>query len=318
MYCTSCGKKLKEGSRFCSYCGAAVTRAATGAADVADAREDAANAQGARSTFASARPEQGDIKVQVKQMRKRSRRMLPVPLIVALVALALAGAALAATYIYTTYIAPAQEQAATEQPAETDGASTEGDAPQTEAPAEEEQERPESVYDDTLQKWIDAANDGWPEVSDDDDLANVSDVVSGRATFLGNAHEGLTETDIKYAYKDLNGDDVPELVFGVKNSSVTSGAGFEALAVYTSKGEKVTSATDGQGWQTSVWTLYKSGYIVLSGGGNAGGTTYYKLKNGKAVKKGEYTNRELFTGSVDAPDFGKPYKYKDFDWKPLV
>lgn len=102
MFCTSCGKKIRDDSRFCPFCGQGVTPAA------------GAGAQVAASVATSSQPSAGapvpvvqaDINKQVSAARSSSRRKMPTLLLVVLVTMALAGAAFAAVYIYKNFVEP--------------------------------------------------------------------------------------------------------------------------------------------------------------------------------------------------------------------
>lgn len=327
MFCTSCGKKIQDDSKFCPFCGqgfqgagqaqvpgvtqpvagtgaASVASTAQAAAPVAQATPLQAIAQPAVTAAPTAQQATGGIDAQVKASRGSSRRKMPMMVFVVLVTMALAGAAFAAAYIYTNFFANNGEQAT-----------------QVEEAAQPEQDTGEAVYDSILQQWVDAANSGWPEVNRDGvtaDLYNVADVASGRANNMGGVHaEEIASATIQYAYKDLNADGQPELIVGI-HSQYNSATDFVTLAVYTSDGTDVASATQGQGWNTSSWTIYKSGCLQLSGGGNSGGTTRYELQDGEVVETGSWTNREILTGAVEVPDAGEVYAYDDFEWHDLV
>lgn len=110
MFCTTCGKKIKDDAAFCPFCGSQV------GASSAPSMTEVANAQ-----------TQAGLDEQVRATRSRARRKMPMVLIVILVVLGLATAAFAANYIYQTFIVPQMEANAPDEsvaPASTEAGTT--------------------------------------------------------------------------------------------------------------------------------------------------------------------------------------------------
>lgn len=155
MYCTHCGKELDENAKFCERCGAKVVRP-NDKGNLSEAEEkvlltdenssfsqaddlptDKANSKdlgnnspstekslAEETTSDSAVPsEQNTLKAAVASNRKRSRRHMPLILLVALVLALASSIAYAAYYVYTEIYLPqqeAQQQEEAAQLAETD------------------------------------------------------------------------------------------------------------------------------------------------------------------------------------------------------
>lgn len=293
MYCGECGSKIADDARFCPACGAK-TGASDGCASAGVGQQE--GARGAKMATAKD-VTTGDLGTQVKANRARSRRRLPQLILIALVVATLASAtAFAATWVYRTYFAPQlaeQQQEETVTPAQ---------------PADPTLEQ-KAVFNDVLSHYKGALDGGWPETSYDEDLSNVSEVLSGRAHYMGQAHEtDFSGATLSYAYKDLDGDGTLELVI-----AAVSADEYMPVAAYGNHGGVAQSLFGGQGWQTSVWTLYQSGKVVLSGGGTNASATVYALEDGAAVETGTYTYRL----GESVPDLGTPYASSDFEWTPL-
>ena len=95
MFCVHCGNSLKEGSRFCSACGAPVVDTEPSSSDI----EEPASGFGSIAETKSEQSSQGAFASQMESDRERSRRKLSPLLIVAIVLALLAGTALAAVLI---------------------------------------------------------------------------------------------------------------------------------------------------------------------------------------------------------------------------
>ena len=236
---------------------------------------------------------------QAKQARRRSRGKMPVMLFVILIALAAAGAAFATYYVYTTFIAPAQqERTAVEQPAEDPDA---------------EERAQKAVYNDVLSAYKDAQDNGWPAGSSDADLANLSDVRSGRASFMGVANSVENDWTLEYTYKDLDSDGTLDLVIAVVN-----GDEYYPMGVYANTGGSANSLTKGQGGgQTSAWGIHKGGYLDLGWGGYSAGGIYYSIADGEATEIGSFSMQGGTTGE-SLPEDATAYEASDFDWAPVA
>lgn len=107
MYCTSCGKEIKDDARFCSYCGGIVQQV--------EQAPQSAQAEHAPQA------EQSNFSAQVEQSRRSSRKKMPMVLLIVVIAMLSAGVAFAAAYVYTHYIAPEPQPAQVEEVAEPEG-----------------------------------------------------------------------------------------------------------------------------------------------------------------------------------------------------
>ena len=77
-----------------------------------------------------------------------------------------------------------------------------------------------AVFDDVLTHYKSASDNGWPTTSYDDDLSNISEVLSGRMLYVGQAHQtDFQGAILSYAYKDLNSDGTLELVIAAVTAS---------------------------------------------------------------------------------------------------
>lgn len=137
MYCTHCGKELDENAKFCGRCGAKVERSETSKLQEATSRPEdpdgnlhiaespsepsgeAIDVQLLDETESSSRSKDNSstLKAAVASNRKRSRRRMPLILVIALVLALTASIAFAAYYAYTQVYLPQQEaqQQANEQ-----------------------------------------------------------------------------------------------------------------------------------------------------------------------------------------------------------
>lgn len=168
-----------------------------------------------------------------------------------------------------------------------------------------------AVFDDVLTHYKSASDNGWPTTSYDDDLSNISEVLSGRMLYVGQAHQtDFQGAILSYAYKDLNSDGTLELVIAAVTAS-----DYIPVAAYGIHNGAPQSLFEGKGWQTSTWTLFASGKMSLSGGGQySAGVTVFTLEDGMAQEVGEY---RLSRGDR-APDMGEAYLLSDFEWTPLT
>ena len=115
---------------------------------------------------------------------------------------------------------------------------------------------------------------------------------------------------LSYAYKDLNSDGTLELIIAAVTAS-----DYIPVAAYGIHNGAPQSLFEGKGWQTSTWTLFASGKMSLSGGGQySAGVTVFALEDGMAQEVGEY---RLSRGDR-APDMGEAYLLSDFEWTPLT
>ncbi len=302
MYCGECGSKISDDAKFCPACGAKTEKAASASAEASFfTAEESAKEPPAPWTGLDHGPLQasraggaGDLGGQIKAVRARSRRKMPQLVLVVIVILALSSAtAFAAMWAYRTFVAP--------QPVAVEQGNPEPADPYAGQKA---------VFDDVLTHYKSASDNGWPTTSYDDDLSNISEVLSGRMLYVGQAHQtDFQGAVLSYAYKDLNGDGTLELVIAAVTAS-----DYIPVAAYGIHNGAPQSLFEGKGWQTSTWTLFASGKMSLSGGGYSAGVTVFALEDGMAQEIGEY---RLSRGDR-APDMGEAYLLSDFEWTPLT
>lgn len=302
MYCGECGSKISDDAKFCPACGAKTEKAASASAEASffTAEELAKESPAPWTGFdhgplqASRAGGADDLGGQIKAVRARSRRKMPQLVLVVIVILALSSAtAFAAMWAYRTFVAP--QSVAVEQ-----------GNPEPADPYVGQK----AVFDDVLTHYKGASDNGWPTTSYDDDLSNISEVLSGRMLYVGQAHQtDFQGATLSYAYKDLNSDGTLELVIAAVTAS-----DYIPVAAYGIHNGAPQSLFEGKGWQTSTWTLFASGKMSLSGGGYSAGVTVFALEDGMAQEIGEY---QLSRGDR-APDMGEAYLLSDFEWTPLT
>lgn len=303
MYCGECGSKISDDAKFCPACGAKTEKAASASAEASffTAEELAKESPAPWTGFdhgplqASRAGGADDLGGQIKAVRARSRRKMPQLVLVVIVILALSSAtAFAAMWAYRTFVAP--------QPVAVEQGNPEPADPYVGQKA---------VFDDVLTHYKGASDNGWPTTSYDDDLSNISEVLSGRILYVGQAHQtDFQGAILSYAYKDLNSDGTLELVIAAVTAS-----DYIPVAAYGIHNGAPQSLFEGKGWQTSTWTLFASGKMSLSGGGQySAGVTVFALEDGMAQEIGEY---QLSRGDR-APDMGEAYLLSDFEWTPLT
>lgn len=331
MFCPQCGKENPPQARFCHDCGSALPADAGAPAqppqDASPAPvAPAAPAQVTRTQVTAAAVDptpapvpapasgdavQGDVAEQVKQARGRTRRKIPVVMLVILVALACASAAFAAHYVYTNFIAPALEQQ--EKPA----------AKKTEEKTEEkaEPEDPEkaqkAVFNDVLSAYQGAQANGWPATSFDDTLSSLSEIKGGRQLYQGTAHPYYYDQneELKYAYADLNSDGTLELLIAAIN-----GEEYAPVEIYANNGGAAQRVGAGsQDWPFVYPTLFKSGEISIGSRTYGGGASYFHIESdGTLTLDASLTNEQILTGQSTIGDLGDKYAVGDFTWTALA
>ena len=212
MYCGECGSKISDDAKFCPACGAKTEKVASASAEASfftageSAKESPAPWTGLDHgpLQASRAGGAGDLGGQIKAVRARSRRKMPQLVLVVIVILALSSAtAFAAMWAYRTFVAP--------QPVAVEQGNPEPADPYAGQKA---------VFDDVLTHYKSASDNGWPTTSYDDDLSNISEVLSGRMLYVGQAPQtDFQGAILSYAYKDLDGDGTLELVIAAVTAS---------------------------------------------------------------------------------------------------
>lgn len=122
MFCMHCGQKLPDDARFCTSCGASVQEAPAQETPLNAERENAPETDKAQQTAANAAAFRDDepmrdaasseqpLKHVIEDTKRRSKRPVPMILLVALALALAAGTAYAAYRVYTEIIAPQQQQ----------------------------------------------------------------------------------------------------------------------------------------------------------------------------------------------------------------
>ncbi len=282
-----------------------VTRAQATATDAAPASDQA---HAAAQAPAPADAAKGDVAEQVKQARGRTRRKIPVVMLVILVALACASAAFAAHYVYTHFIAPTVVQQ--EQPT--------AEKKQQKTEPEDPDKAQKAVFNEVLSAYQSAQANGWPETSFDGELSTISEHMSGRIGARGGAgvfpYYYSQNEELKYAYADFNSDGKLDLLIASIDSE-----GLHPLVIYVNNGGTARVVDLVHEWHFVYPTLYKSGEISTGIHGNSGYMTYGHLESdGTWTEDASLTNEQLLTGQSTIGDLGEPYTVDDFSWTSLA
>lgn len=219
MYCEHCGTKLSEHARFCPTCGSA-----TSEQPPADG-QDSASASDATSCPQADTP----------------RKAIGKPAVIAVSAVVFALIAAGAAFFALSINSPAKladEQTSTEQeapaPQQPEQPSTAAGPEQEPAPdtAPEPEPTPTPVNPAAeAQTALQAVIDDYRSLADDsaklskDDLASRHPYVNSMAIpnyLMDWANNGFS--NICYAFSDLNGDNVPELIIGCKDAQANTQA----------------------------------------------------------------------------------------------
>lgn len=222
MYCMYCGTELADDANFCTKCGKAVLH---GNPETLPCDSEKAQDINAPDSPKPSPSPAASLKNAVEQTKQRSRRRVPLVVIVALALTLAAGTAFAAHYIYTNYIAP-QNQPAQEQPAQ--DTQPEGSTPEQEqTPSREEQTPSEEdtlaaaqaeaaqAYEEVLDSYRSYIEDA--QASSDDEamlmLAGDIDSVEYPYVYVGDFLIGISTDSIAldYTYQDIDGDSIDEL-----------------------------------------------------------------------------------------------------------
>ena len=261
MYCEHCGAKLSENARFCPTCGSATSEQSAADSQVS------ANASGTTSCSQADAP----------------RKAIGKPAVIAVSAVAFAliatGVAFGALSINSP-AKPADEQTSTEQ-----------EAPETKQPEEpaaaavpEQEPAPEATPEPEptptpvnpaaeAQTALQAVIDDYRSLADDsaklskDDLASRHPYVNSMAIpnyLMDWADNGFS--NVCYAFSDLNGDDVPELIIGCKDAQSNTQA-FDIWSYVNNAPVRVAYS-----WERSIMRVCAGGYLYERGSGGFGST----------------------------------------------
>ena len=256
MYCEHCGAKLSENARFCPTCGSA-----TSEQPPADGQESA-SASGATSCSQEDTP----------------RKAIGKPAVIAVSAVAFAliagGVAFGALSI-SSPAKPADEQTSAEQETpeikQQEQPSAAAVPEQEPAPdtAREPEPTPAPVNPAAeAQTALQAVIDDYRSLADDsaklskDDLASRHPYVNSMASpsyLMDWADSGFS--NVCYAFSDLNGDDVPELIIGCKNAQSDTQA-FDIWSYVNNAPVRVAYS-----WERSIMRVCAGGYLYERGSG---------------------------------------------------
>ena len=256
MYCEHCGAKLSENARFCPTCGSA-----TSEQPPADGQESA-SASGATSCSQEDTP----------------RKAIGKPAVIAVSAVAFAliagGVAFGALSI-SSPAKPADEQTSAEQETpeikQQEQPSAAAVPEQEPAPdtAREPEPTPAPVNPAAeAQTALQAVIDDYRSLADDsaklskDDLASRHPYVNSMALpnyLMDWADNGFS--NVCYAFSDLNGDDVPELIIGCKNVQSDTQA-FDIWSYVNNAPVRVAYS-----WERSIMRVCAGGYLYERGSG---------------------------------------------------
>ena len=256
MYCEHCGAKLSENARFCPTCGSA-----TSEQPPADGQESA-SASGATSCSQEDTP----------------RKAIGKPAVIAVSAVAFAliagGVAFGALSI-SSPAKPADEQTSAEQETpeikQQEQPSAAAVPEQEPAPdtAREPEPTPAPVNPAAeAQTALQAVIDDYRSLADDsaklskDDLASRHPYVNSMALpnyLMDWADNGFS--NVFYAFSDLNGDDVPELIIGCKNAQSDTQA-FDIWSYVNNAPVRVAYS-----WERSIMRVCAGGYLYERGSG---------------------------------------------------
>ena len=256
MYCEHCGAKLSDNARFCPTCGSATNE------------QSPADDQGSASASGTTSCSQADT----------PRKAIGKPTVIAVSAVAFAliaaGVAFGALSI-SNPAKPTDEQTSTEQetpeikqPEQPSAAAVpeQEPAPET-APEPEPTPAPVNPAAEA-QTALQAVVDDYRSLADDsaklskDDLASRHPYVNSMAIpnyLMDWANSGFS--NVCYAFSDLNGDDVPELIIGCKDAQSNTQA-FDIWSYVNNAPVRVAYS-----WERSIMRVCAGGYLYERGSG---------------------------------------------------
>lgn len=260
MYCEHCGTKLSEHARFCPTCGSA-----TSEQPPADGQESA-SASDATSCPQADTP----------------RKAIGKPAVIAVSAVVFALIAAGAAFFALSINSPAKladEQTSTEQeapaPQQPEQPSTAAGPEQEPAPDTAPEPEPTPTPTPTpvnpaaeAQTALQAVIDDYRSLADDsaklskDDLASRHPYVNSMASpsyLMDWANNGFS--NVCYAFSDLNGDNVPELIIGCKDAQANTQA-FDIWSYVNNAPVRVAYS-----WERSIMRVCAGGYLYERGSG---------------------------------------------------
>lgn len=221
MYCRHCGNEIPNEARFCPACGEETqqnnipnnTIAARNGSTRNEPNEITGRNQGPALTEAvQARSqveasETSTLKAAVESGKKRSRRKIPMIVLVVLSLALAASVAYAAYHVYTDIWVPAQQEQ------------------QNKAEKEQQVKEAQQAYDEIIREYRDALNeaqsgDGLPYGDEfTEKYPHVNNEPFSFYPGSGTLIKSKDEPCYKYTTKDLNNDGIPELLIGKDTSS---------------------------------------------------------------------------------------------------
>lgn len=260
MYCEHCGTKLSEHARFCPTCGSA-----TSEQPPADG-QDSASASDATSCPQADTP----------------RKAIGKPAVIAVSAVVFALIAAGAAFFALSINSPAKladEQTSTEQeapaPQQPEQPSTAAGPEQEPAPDTAPEPEPTPTPTPTpvnpaaeAQTALQAVVDDYRSLADDsaklskDDLASRHPYVNSMAIpnyLMDWANNGFS--NVCYAFSDLNGDNIPELIIGCKDAQANTQA-FDIWSYVNNAPVRVAYS-----WERSIMRVCAGGYLYERGSG---------------------------------------------------
>lgn len=256
MYCEHCGTKLSENARFCPTCGNATSE------------QSPADGQGSANAFDATSCSQADT----------PRKAIGKPTVIAVSAVAFALIAAGAVFFALSINSPAKpadEQTSTEQeaPAPQQPEQPLAAAVPEQEPAPDTAPEPEPTPTPVnpaaeAQTALQAVIDDYRSLADDsaklskDDLASRHPYVNSMAIpnyLMDWANNGFS--NVCYAFSDLNGDNVPELIIGCKDAQANTQA-FDIWSYANNAPVRVAYS-----WERSIMRVCAGGYLYERGSG---------------------------------------------------
>ncbi len=251
MYCRQCGHELESDALFCTQCGASVK--------AAPQRQAATAAVAVEEGHDGSPDEPVSLKAAMDETKERSKRRIPLVVLVALILALVAGVAFGAYYVYDTIIEPRLS----EQQAQ--------DGNEDEIVPAEEAEAAMAAYEGILDEYRDfmAYLEGGGDINDleldpeTSTYAEYPDVnVIGFMDFAN--REGAYA---QYAYADLNDDGIDELLIRSNEPDQSSVAIIQGFTYYDGEVKELFEST-----YRNQWHIEDNGYLLLTA--DSGGDTY--------------------------------------------
>lgn len=266
MYCTRCGAKITDQARFCTSCGAPVgadtpPAGSAGGSTLHDAEAvETGEANPPTPETEKAKPTRSrTFSETLDSSKKKSRRRIPLIVLVALSLALFSGIAYAAYQVYTHYFAPApqDETAVVEAPAEESSDSAEGQT-------NPEREAAMAAYEEVLAQYRAILGMGRDEA--------LAALVDGEYPLVNSVEiqDGYYDgTVFEYCYEDLDGNGVEELLIGNEVTDpemVQEGHANSVTQGYTySNGELLQFL---QGWSRNTYALCDGDVFFNHGSGS--------------------------------------------------